>query len=732
MTSSQGNSGEERGRTRLSKLAQVGMSSDQTLGQQRQIAITNLFSLAAAAITLPWALVFAGTGANLLAAGTVLVSMLCAATLIGNARGYYVTSRLWLLAWSNLAIFAFSVALGPESGIPLLLTVTTCAPLVLFDPRDDRMPFVVGVLTPVGLGAAAQRFTHTHEPYLPLSDTTLGYLFPALLITTLLVLLFIVSYYYYTYERSRAGRERQHRAEQERLDHALRESEELSRQLVAQAADAVYFFDFDGRILEANQRAALELGYDRRDLLAMSMFDIDRDLSVEELRSLTRDLPEGSSLTLERVHRRKDGRAVAVELRLGLFQYRTSQHLLASARDISVRKQVEAQLMLADRMVSVGTLAAGVAHEVNNPLTSLLLNLELIERQLIELDPDALEAFRTRVMRAVLRAREGAERVGVIVRDLKTFSRGEAEVRDAVDLRRVIESTLNLAHPELKRRATVRTVLPSDLAAVRANEARLGQVFLNLLLNAAQAFETADPNQNLIVVRVTSEGETVTAEVIDNGSGIDEELVARIFDPFFTTKPVGVGTGLGLYICRNIVEACGGTLTCESQVGHGSTFRIRIPSVRSLVDGTAFTPVGAGDAAQARRRSLPPPGLRRSRVLVIDDDPDVLQTLREVLTGHEVELAVDIEGAMSLLRGERFDLILCQLDSYQRAEGALAAEIRGAPGRWAFMVSGSPAQGLSSQTLALGVRMVEMPIRSEVLWELLGGATTSTEQQLGP
>jgi len=371
--------------------------------------------------------------------------------------------------------------------------------------------------------------------------------------------------------------------------------------------------------------------------------------------------------------------------------------------------------------VSVGTLAAGVAHEVNNPLTSLLLNLELIERQLVELDPASLENFRTRVMRALLRAREGAERVGVIVRDLKTFSRGEAEVRDAVDLRRVIESTLNLAHPELKRRATVRTVVPPDLAAVRANEARLGQVFLNLLLNAAQAFEHADPAHNLIVVRVTSEGETVMAEVTDNGAGIDEELVARIFDPFFTTKPVGVGTGLGLFICRNIVEACGGTLTCESQLGHGSTFRMRIPRVRSLAEETVrFTPVGdAASEVRKARGSLPPPGLRRSRVLVIDDDPDVLQTLSEVLTGHEVALAADGDHAMSLLRGERFDLVLCGLDSYLRAEGLLRAEIRAAPERWAFMVSGSPVQGLSPETLALGVRMLEMPIRSETLWELL-------------
>ena len=208
--------------------------------------------------------------------------------------------------------------------------------------------------------------------------------------------------------------------------------------------------------------------------------------------------------------------------------------LIASARDVSMRKEMEAQLLLADRMASLGTLAAGVAHEVNNPLTSLLLNLEFIERQLFgtsasAASPDAasseqearsFEGMRARVLRAVGRAREGAERVGVIVRDLKTFSRGDAEVCDAVDLRSVVESTLSLAHPELKRRVTVETHLPHDLSAVRANEARLGQVFLNLLLNALQSFAQDAPRENRIVIRVYHDESSVIAEVTDNGVGL--------------------------------------------------------------------------------------------------------------------------------------------------------------------------------------------------------------------
>jgi len=717
----------------FSRLTRIGVGSAHSLDQQRQIATTNLFSLISVGIAIPWGLVFCWVSSVWLALASLVFGILCAATLLLSARGHHLGSRLWLLLWSNVAILGFAVALGRNSGVALLFTATTCAPLALFDPRDHRVPFLLGVLTPVALGAAAERFALSHAPYLPLRDATLAYLFPALLMTTLLALIFIVSYYYYVYERSRASREREHRVEQARLDTALRESEELARQLVDQAADAVYFFDFDGRILEANQRASLDLGYTREELLSMSMFQIDRNLTVDELAQLTRHLSPARSLTLERVHQRKDGRALAVELRLSLFQHRSVRHLLASARDVSVRKEVEAQLMLADRMVSVGTLAAGVAHEVNNPLTSLLLNLELIERQLMELDAASLDAFSARVSRALQRAREGAERVGVIVRDLKTFSRGDAEVRDAVDLRRVIESTLNLAHPELKRRATVTTILPPDLPAVRANEARLGQVILNLLLNAAQAFESADPDRNQITVRVLTEGEFVVAEISDNGTGISEDVVSRIFDPFFTTKPVGVGTGLGLYICRNIIEACAGTLTCESELGRGTTFRTRIPSVRSLAGGTArFAPVREKIEATGARGSMPPPGMPRSSVLVIDPDPDMLQTLGEVLTGHSVELATDATRARSRLLRQRFELVLCDFELYQRSEDLLSSAVHEAPGNWVFLVTGSPAKGFSMSILNMGARFIDKPLRSEVLWELLRATATSTESRFDP
>jgi PAS domain S-box-containing protein len=816
---------------------------------QRQLSVTNLFALTVTLVTILWGGVFAATGQGRLSGFVFAVSMLCAGSLLFSARGHFVAARLWLLGWSNLAIFAFAILLGPSSGMSLLFMATTCAPLALFDPKDNRVPFLASLIAPAGLTAAAQYFSTQHAPLHPLPAGVLGYLLPATLVTTIVLLVFIVSYYYYVFERNRSAREQQHRVEQARLDGALRESEQryalaaegandglwewsasaghvfysdrwksilgfasheigtsidewlsrvhpedrsrveheirdqmvgkserlrsefrmrdkqgryrwmlgrgiaqrdaqghavrmagwmtditerrlsldrlseseaLFRQLVAQAADALYFFDTDGGIRDVSRRAEVDLGYTRAELLARSLYDIDKELAPGQIHELTKNIPRDGPMTIERVHRRKDGSAMPVEVRVGWFDFGGKRHLLASVRDIAVRKEIEAQLLLADRMVSVGTLAAGVAHEVNNPLTSLLLNLELVDRLLVELNTLPISVFRERAAKALERAREGAERVGVIVRDLKTFSRGDADLRDAVDLRRVIESTLNLAHPELKRRAHVSREMPADLPAVRANEARLGQLFLNLLLNASQAFDGENTENNRIRVRVYVEKEQVIAEVIDTGRGIREDILPRIFDPFFTTKPVGVGTGLGLYICRNIVEGAGGTLTCESQLGIGSVFRASFPTVRSLADGTErFSPVGKDEREVARRGSIPPPGLLRARVLVVDDYPDVAASLQAVLVDHDVELSLDAQEAREKLENQVFDLVLCDLDLFQREFSTLEPLVRGAPERWVLATGGTPASGMMQHASALGIRLVEKPVRSELLWSLL-------------
>jgi len=248
------------------------------------------------------------------------------------------------------------------------------------------------------------------------------------------------------------------------------------------------------------------------------------------------------------------------------------------------------------RLASLGALAAGVAHEINNPMAYVRSNLDFVAEEFAELEqrlrrmvrrfpnvaggvgglPD-LQQRVDELHQALAEAREGVTHVSDVVGGLKQFSsRPHAEVRE-VDLRRVAESALRIATVAVGQRAQLKRRL-GPVPLVRASEAYLGQVVLNLLVNAAQAIPEGTPADHHIRVATRADGAgRAVLEVADTGHGMPPEVVSRIFEPFFTTKPPDEGTGLGLAVARRVVESFGGTLTCKSREGHGSTFRIRLP-----------------------------------------------------------------------------------------------------------------------------------------------------------
>jgi PAS domain S-box-containing protein len=333
------------------------------------------------------------------------------------------------------------------------------------------------------------------------------------------------------------------------------------------------------------------------------------------------------------------------------------------ARDTTARRTMEEHLMLADRMVSVGTLAAGVAHEINNPLAVVLAGLEFVSESLVAVQAGGLDQL-GEARDALREAIEGAARVRSIVKDLKLFSRADDERRGPVDMRVVLDSSVRMAWNEIRHRARL-TREYGDVPPVEANEGRLGQVFLNLLINAAQSIDEGRLATNEIRVTTATDPEgNVVVEVRDTGCGMPPEVLGRIFDPFFTTKPIGVGTGLGLAICHRIVRGFDGDISVTSEPGVGSLFRVTLPRAKER-----------GDTRQA---SLPVPSVNHGRVLVVDDEPAIGTMIRRAL-GRDLEVRATTKAAEALAwvaEGQRFDVIFCDLMMPEVTGMDLFAELR--------------------------------------------------------
>ncbi|MBI5496461.1 MAG: PAS domain S-box protein [Deltaproteobacteria bacterium] len=439
---------------------------------------------------------------------------------------------------------------------------------------------------------------------------------------------------------------------------ALRASETNFRSLIERSPDGMLVHR-DGVVVYAN-RALLDLlggaaqgGLAGRPLRTLTHPD-EHDLLEAELGTI----PE-RHVAPSRDHRlrRADGSWAWVELNSMDLTYQAQHAVLTVVRDVSARRSMQRRLLLTDRMASLGTMAAGVAHEINNPLAYVVSNvhyaLGVLDAVEAELGAQSALGARLAEARAALRdAQDGAQRVTQTVRELKTLSRQDDAHQERVDVQQVLETCIRMAWAEIKHRARLeRDYGPT--APVLTSEARLGQVFLNLLVNAAQAIPEGNAQQHCIRVRTARDARGWTCvEVQDSGQGIAAEHRERLFDPFFTTKPVGVGTGLGLSICHSIVSGLGGEIQVDSELGRGSTFRVLFPP--------------AGDAVEPRAAPPPQPTVPadvRGRVLVIDDDPTVGVGVARVLRkSHDVEHLVAARDALERINGgEAYDVIVCDV-----------------------------------------------------------------------
>ena len=445
----------------------------------------------------------------------------------------------------------------------------------------------------------------------------------------------------------------------------LRELTESLAVTLSSIGDAVISTDADAAVLRMNPAAETLTGWPEAEALGKPLSEVlplvNTDTRAKVENPVERTLREGavSTLAVRTVLLRRDGAEIPVAdgcspirsnkgaiLGAVLVLRDQTEHRAAEEAEASHRRQ----MILADRMASVGTLAAGVAHEINNPLAYVSANVDFCLEEIRGLMAGSQSVRLPELEGLLVETREGVSRVAKIVRALKTFSRVDEEKIGLVELEPVVELAIAMVWNQIRHSA--RLVKESSPAPkVRADDARLGQVFINLLVNASQAFATQDAAANEIGVAIfTDAAGRAVVEVRDTGVGIPKHVLGRVFDPFFTTKPVGVGTGLGLAISHSIVASAGGELSVESRPGR-TVFRVSLPPA---AEAQPSAPPLEPAAASAQSKS--------GAVLVVDDEPALGVTIRRTLRGHEVTVVGSGLDALAVLAtGKRFDVILSDL-----------------------------------------------------------------------
>jgi PAS domain S-box-containing protein len=505
--------------------------------------------------------------------------------------------------------------------------------------------------------------------------------------------------------------------ERKLAEQLLRRSEEQLRRLIERIRDIIVV-ERDGEIVFANAAALQYLGY--ADLAAITGTKVLELVHPGDRASVSKRWCEradvaGPFITARLL--RRDGSLGTVEIATAAMDdFDGAPATVVLARDISERQRMEARLVQVDMLSSIGTLAAGIAHEINNPLSYVTLNLGAMARKLTALrtaheqsDPAFAAALCRELEQLLVITQDGADRVQQIVRDVRVFARGSVQPRAPIELPRVLDSTIQLAQNSIRHRAhLVRDYEPAPL--VDADEPRLGQLFLNLLINALQAFDDDERRAEIRVRIGTASNGAAIVEIADTGRGIAADELGRVFEPFFTTKAPGVGTGLGLPICRSIVSSLGGTIDIDSTPGQGTRCRVILPATARTASTEPPPPI----------LEAPSPTPARLRMLLVDDEPMLLRALAEELgEHHDVTCAASGDEAIDLLTTRGFDVVVCDVMMPIKSGIDVFKAVRQAkPGlerRFVFMTGGAFTPAARNFLVSLPNPKLEKPFSYEEL-----------------
>ncbi len=436
----------------------------------------------------------------------------------------------------------------------------------------------------------------------------------------------------------------------------LQQSEARFRSLFESTGDGLVLADPRAeRFLMANPAICQMLGYSEQEFTQLSLEDLYPSEAFERHGVSFEAAQEGQLrllLSFPTLH--KDGSLIHADIHLTPLEIEGRQMVLGSFRDVTERRALERRLAQSERLASVGLLAAGVAHELNNPLTYLLYDLEALTEILGEgkepADPDHLSAIRSKL----LSCQNAANRMSSIVRDLQAFSKVDMIDKSPIELPDTLHAVTAMAAHELRYRARLELEL-EPLPQVLGYEGRLSQAFLNLLLNAAQAIDEGKPGAHLVRVRAHARSQEVWIEFSDTGRSIPPDRLDHIFDPFHTTDQPGGHTGLGLAISHRIVTEHGGRIEVQSEPGRGSSFTVVLPSA-TRVDPEAPAPDPTPTPQPEPDTAL--------HLLIVDDEPHLRRAMKRLLSrsGFQVTTAASgAEAQAAIAAGQRFDAILCDL-----------------------------------------------------------------------
>ncbi len=441
----------------------------------------------------------------------------------------------------------------------------------------------------------------------------------------------------------------------QKAEEARKQSEERFRLLFNSSNDAMFIFPLKdegipGNFTEVNRMACQKLGFTEEELLEKSPADIAASQGRDMIPCLLRKLTAEKHIHYEDVQVAKDGTPIPVENSSHLFQLKGQPVVLSITRDITERmqagaerKDLEQKAQAAGRLATIGELASGIAHEINNPLTGVIGFSQLLMQK-----DDIPEDIR-KYLEII---NDNSQRVADIVRRLLTFAHPEKPQREYVNINDIVNDSLAVRSYEMAvSNIEIITELDPDLPGTMADSGQLHQVFLNIIINAEKSMKMTYGRHNLWV-STKKLADTIRISFEDDGVGIARENLEMIFSPFFTTGDIGEGTGLGLSICLGIVSQHNGRIYARGEPGKGATFIVELPVIT--------------DTESKPERKVPAPQLRKAvkaRILVIDDEPVVRQFLEQALLneGYEVETAADTTRALALLNAKRYSLVLLDI-----------------------------------------------------------------------